>query len=496
MSRGAQAPSGNGYAIATQLFLRSLGVVYAIAFGSFWAQIDRLIGSRGIAPAEELLPFAWNRLGGEEALLRFPTLFWIHVSDGALHATCAIGVIAGLLVAAGVLQKPLLGLLWALYLSLVNVSDPFLSLQWDALLLETGFVSIFLPRWRAFCPPLDPDEPARLVRWCLYFLLFRLMFASGMVKLLGGDPTWLSFSALEYHYETQPLPTVLGWYAHQLPSWAHAVSTGAMFLIELVVPWLVWGPAPVRRAAFVPLVGLQLLIALTGNYGFFNLLAIALCLPLLDDALLRRWIPRRWRERFDDRIEIPMSTARKTLAVLVAIPILALSSFGLIASLVGFHELPDAIRRPARRVAAWNTFNPYGLFAVMTTDRPEIVFEGSDDGRQWKEYELRWKPGDVHEAPRWCAPHMPRVDWQLWFAALGSANTHPWVTRFMDRVLEGRPEALEAFGKDPFHGRPPRLLRARLYVYRMTSFSERDASEGAYWKRTDVGMYAEARTRR
>jgi hypothetical protein len=474
------------YALATQLFLRVLGLIYTLAFASIWLQLDALIGTSGISPAGETLAHLHDRYGAVEAFFRYPSLFWIHTSDGALHATCAIGVISGLLVTAGVMQKPLLIALWTFYLSLVNIADPFLSFQWDALLLETGFVSIFLPRWRAWCAPLDADEPAKAIRWCLYFLLFRLMFASGMVKLLSGDETWRSLTALQFHYETQPLPTWLGWWMHQLPAWAHLVSVLVMLVIELIVPWLIWAPARYRRWAVAPLVFLQLLIFITGNYGFFNLLAVALCLPLIDDEIWRRMLPARFRDRFDDRVEIPMAHWRKLASAATAVPILALSSFALIASLVGYHQLPVPLRSFAQRVAAFNTFNPYGLFAAMTTDRPEIILEGSHDGVTWREYDLMWKPGDLRSAPRWVQPHMPRVDWQLWFAALDSRARPPWLDRLMQRTIEGTPEVRALYRHDPFGRRRPRMMRTVLYVYRMTTPDQLDA-EGVYWRRFSIG---------
>ncbi|HEY8232159.1 MAG TPA: lipase maturation factor family protein, partial [Vicinamibacteria bacterium] len=251
------------------LFVRALALVYLCAFLSLAVQVDGLIGSRGILPAQELLGYVRERTGIERYWL-LPTLFWLDASDGALLLACGGGAALSLALLAGLVPVPVLALLWALTLSLAGVGQVFLGYQWDALLLETGLLAVF------FAPgglrPGVAGEPPRLPLWLLRWLLFRLMFGSGLVKLASGDPTWRSFSALDYHYWTQPLPTWLGWYAHQLPSWFQHASVAAMFGIELLAPWLVFAGRRARLVAFFPLAGLQLLIAATGNYAFFNLL--------------------------------------------------------------------------------------------------------------------------------------------------------------------------------------------------------------------------------
>ena len=282
------------YVLATWAFLRLLGVVYVIAFGSLWLQIDGLTGREGIVPIAPILEAARDQIGIER-WWQVPTLCWLDASDGFFHLLCGAGVGVAILVVLGLVPALSLLMLWGLYLSLATVCQPWLGFQWDNLLLEMGFLSVWLAplalrdRWRYVMSPVP------LALWSLRWLLVRLMFASGVVKLSSGDATWWNLTALTYHYETQPLPTWLGWYAHQLPvAWQRA-STACMLVLELVVPWLLLAPRRVRLLACGLLVGLQLLIAATGNHGFFTLLTLLLCLLLCDDAL---W-PRAWRARLD-----------------------------------------------------------------------------------------------------------------------------------------------------------------------------------------------------
>jgi hypothetical protein len=317
----------------------------------------------------------------------------------------------------------------------------------------------------------------------LRFLLFRLMFSSGAVKLLSGDETWRSLRALTVHYETQPLPVLTSWYVHQLPVWFHEASCAVLLAIELLVPFLVFGPRRARLLAFGPLLGLQALIALTGNYAFFNLLTAVLCLLLLDD----RALPPRLRGAPAEGV---VASASRPWPRVVLWPVAAV-----LLAAAAAHQLwtvgirpPAPLRFPARLIAPLSAVNGYGLFAVMTTSRPEIVVEGSDDGVRFKPYAFRWKPGDPGRAPWFVAPHQPRLDWQMWFAALGTCERNPWFTRFLLRLSEASPPVLALLADDPFAGRPPRFLRAVLYDYRFTDGAARRRT-GEWWARTETGLY-------
>jgi len=292
--QGASLARPYTYVLASWAFLRLLGMVYVIAFGSLWLQLDGLSGHEGIVPVAPLLAAAQNRLGIER-WWQFPTLCWLDASDGFLYLLCGLGVGLGILVMLGLLPALNLLVLWALYLSFATVCQPWLGFQWDNLLLETGFLSIWLAPLSLHDRLRRAVPPSPLALWSLRWLIMRLIFASGVVKLSSGDATWRDLTALVYHYETQPLPTWIGWYAHQLPMAWQRASTLIMFGIELVVPWLILAPRRLRLTACGCLVALQLLIAATGNYGIFNLLTLLLCLLLCDDTI---W-PRAWRARLD-----------------------------------------------------------------------------------------------------------------------------------------------------------------------------------------------------
>lgn len=476
------------------LFLRLLGAVYLCAFASLLPQIPGLIGSRGILPVSEFLALL-TRAVGPGCYRLFPTLAWLNSSTGFLEFLAGAGTVLSVLLIAGLAQGPILVVLWAFYLSLVVAGQDFLSFQWDILLLEAGFLSIFLAPWKLIlpswhAPPSHSSAPSKAIVWLLRWLLFRLVFLSGCVKLLSHDPSWRNLTALEYHYETQPLPTPLAWYAYHLPAWFLKCSVAGVFAIELLVPWVIFTPRRIRFAGCAVLVFFQILIALTGNFAFFNLLTIALCILLLDDQLLRHALPRIVTRRFP----APFPFFRKSLAWRLAIAILAVvilfGSVDLVAqTLFGRRNTP---RWADEATAAWlepfHLVSSYGLFAVMTTSRPEIIIQGSSDGLQWRDYEFKFKPEDLNKAPRWVAPYQPRLDWQMWFAALGSYRSNPWFTNLMLRLLEGSKPVAGLLGSNPFPGSPPRFVRALLYDYSFTSFRERKKT-GNWWARKLLGTY-------
>jgi len=491
-----------------RLFLVGLGLVYAVAFVSLWVQIHGLVGPHGIVPAQTLLDVVDARLGAAR-LWRLPTLAWITgASDGALDVLCGGGTIAATLLALGV-ATPLAAIAaWVLYLSLYQLGQEFLSFQWDILLLEAGFLAIFAtplawtprsPRWRS--------APDPLIVWLLILLIAKLMFLSGVVKLSSGDPTWRDLTALSYHYETTCLPTWTGWYMHALPLGFHKASAAMMFAIELLLPFAAFGPRRLRLVSAAAFVGLMVFIAATGNYGFFNLLAIVLCLPLFDDSILRHAMKRRGRERQPggtfagngsasalDYAGAAVTAADRaaTWPRLVTLPVasvvLLLTPMPLVRAMRLHVGLPDALVHLYELQEPFHLVNGYGLFATMTTERPEIVVEGSDDGDTWRTYEFRWKPGDPLRRPEFVQPHMPRLDWQMWFAALGSPRSSRWFLAFCERLLEGVPPVLALLRTNPFPTAPPRYLRATLYDYHFTTPDERRAT-GAWWTRRPLRPY-------
>ncbi|HWX22980.1 MAG TPA: lipase maturation factor family protein [Candidatus Binatia bacterium] len=519
------------------VFLRSLGAIYLIAFVSLWVQVAGLMGSDGILPARLTMDAVQEQTAsahlGWERYHFFPTLCWFSSTDGFLQWQCGAGVALAVLLIAGVAPAPCLFLLWLLYLSLVTVGRDFLSFQWDMLLLETGFLAIFFAPLQLWLGSSRAPPPSRLVLWLLRWLLLRLMFASGSVKLLSGDPAWRNLSALNYHYETQPLPTWVGWYAHQLPASFQKVSTGLMFGIELVLPFLILGPRRVRQVPFFGFVFLQLLILLTGNYCFFNLLSLALCVTLLDDAALVRAaglvglnrltglkglkrlkkLPGAGRLGTDESADHEDQSSQKAPTfpsvnfsnpfnsinpsklrwpLVVTVPLAGVLILIPLMQFCGMFRVPIPWPRPIVGVYQWllpfRSLNGYGLFAVMTTTRPEIIVEGSNDGVTWLAYEFKYKPGDVKGRLQFVEPHQPRLDWQMWFAALGNYRENPWFVNFCVRLLQGSPEVLGLLKRNPFPASPPRYIRAVLYEYHFTSFAERRRT-GAWWRREPKGEY-------
>jgi len=473
------------YQFTRRIFLRLLGLIFLAAFISAWVQIDGLMGSRGILSVQSFLA-AVRSVVGSERYWQFPTLCWLNASDGFLHFLCGGGVVASVLLILGI-GWPALGVSAAFYLSLAVAGQDFFYFQWDYLLVEAGFLATFFaPVWFGFWRRPGEREPSRVVLLLLRWLLFRVMFMSGVVKLASGDASWRAWTAMRFHYMTQPLPSWISWYFFQLPAWFQTFSCGVVFLAELVIPFLIFGPRRVRLIAFWGIIIFQMLIAITGNYGFFNLLTILLCCTLPDDAfwawLLRRRTvakqvaaPPRWR----GWIVLPLGA----LLLAVTIP-----------------ECVDAFGRqivwPRAQVALAEYLDPfriangYGLFAVMTTGRLEIDIQGSNDGLEWKAYAFKWKPGDVDRAPAFTTPHMPRLDWQMWFAALGDISQNRWMVFFMERLREGSEPVLGLLRTNPFPDHPPKYVRAVMYDYQFTDMATR-RSTGAWWKRQYVGIYYE-----
>ncbi|HKF42224.1 MAG TPA: lipase maturation factor family protein [Thermoanaerobaculia bacterium] len=478
--KSVEAPT---YALANGLFVRLVGLCFLAAFLSLWIQVDGLIGSRGILPAGEFLESVRSQLGGARWTL-FPTLAWISSSDGFLHLLCAGGTLASALVLAGFVPAPAIFVSWLFYLSLSVVGQDFLEFQWDLLLLETGFLAIFLAPWRAarfgrFLPG------SRVARALLLWLLFRLMFSSGLVKLASGDPNWRNLTALTYHYWSQPLPPWTAWFMDKLPLSFQKASCLFMFAVELAAPFFILAPRRLRLIAAAAMVSLEALIALTGNYAFFNLLTIALCVLLVDDASF----PRRFRPAGPAGERSPRRGWPRWLLWPAAAVLFLLSCVHFVSGTLRWRmPWPGFAISIVRAAIPFRSVGSYGLFMVMTTTRPEIAVEGSADGETWKAYEFRWKPGDAKRRPAFVAPHQPRLDWQMWFAALGRCEDNPWFYSFQRRLLEGSPPVLRLLGHNPFPDSPPRYLRTTTYSYRFTDFATRRQT-GAWWRRDPLGPY-------
>ncbi len=467
------------------VYLRLLALAALCAFVSLYVQMDGLFSSHGISPAADFMSSLRSYADGHDwgALRRFaevPTLGWMSASDGALHAYAIAGIVASVLLLFDVAAGWMVAALWLLYLSLVNISGTFFQFQWDTLLLEALFVSMFVAPWR-LRPALRGDrEPSLAGVWLVRLLLFKLMFLSGAVKLMAHGDTWTSLSALDVHFFTQPLPTWTAYYAHFAPHWVHAIALLVTFAIELAMPWLVFGPRRARLAFGFSAMFLMLMIGLTGNYGFFNLLAFSIAVMCLDDTLLRRFVPRRLRARIPDPT-VPPARVRprwqRRASWVAASMILVLSAQQMLFRVDRKSELGRSV---SDVTSPFLSNNSYGLFQDMTTSRPEIIIEGSRDGTTWQAYEFKYKPGDLDRRPRFTGPFMPRLDWQMWFAALEGCEASGWFQSFVAKLFEAEPDVRALLARDPFGADPPRYIRTTLYDY---TFADPDAH--GWWTRSN-----------
>jgi predicted DCC family thiol-disulfide oxidoreductase YuxK len=506
-----------GERLTTWIYLRLLATVYLVAFVSLWTQISGLAGVQGILPARAYLEAIASRYGGTAYWLA-PTLAWVSPTDGFLFALCGAGVALSIALALGFVPVAACFGLWALYLSVSIPCQEFLWFQWDSLLLEAGFLAMFLAPWRARSHPATDPKPSRAALWLSRWLLFRLILSSSIVKLASGDLSWRHFRALEFHFETQPLPAWTSWYAHHASDTVLRAATLGTLLVEGLAPFLIFAPRRIRFVGAALIAGLQVAVMATGNYAFFNWLTLALCVLLLDDGV---W-PRRWREAAgvpepeelgpaaEEPAPVPErepDPAETTTAAPSPSPhaprrgrwhpwvVRPLAALLVVLSLVPFLRATNRetkwlgpIEKVYEGVWPFRTVNHYGLFAVMTTRRPEIVIEGSSNGVDWLEYRFPYKPGDPRRMPQFVAPHQPRVDWQLWFAALSDIERQAWFLSLCKRLLEGSPPVLSLLDWNPFPRAPPRYLRSIIYEYRYTDPPVRKAT-GVWWLREPRGFY-------
>ncbi|XP_029471161.1 lipase maturation factor 2 [Rhinatrema bivittatum] len=572
--------------VPRHLFLWSMAVIYMFAFSSLYVQIPGLYGKNGILPARKMLKYTGKSLW--EQLRESPTLLWLGPRLGlnteqGMELICLLGTFLafGAMVMEPLRDSLVFLLLWILYLSLYQVGQVFLYFQWDNLLLETGFLTFLIApfhllKWRSTISRPHDGVTFWLLRW----LLFRLMFASGVVKLTSRCPTWWGLTALTYHYETQCIPTPAAWFAHQLPVWFQKLSVVVTYVIEIALPLLFFSPVRrLRLFTFYAQVLLQMLIVITGNYNFFNLLSIALCISLLDDEHVGFWLRRGKKKPSGswDQTLLSFVTVLLELAVYCVLIYWSVHYFGLeinwekqlIESKPSFtfHEfiqwlktvsLPTvwigaaslaweilfamyrsacvrgflwklwatlqwaifstaavgmftislvpytyiefetngnlwpAVHHMHNAVDQYQLVNSYGLFRRMTGvgGRPEVVVEASYDRKAWKEIEFMYKPGNVSGLPPIVAPHQPRLDWQMWFAALGHHTQSPWFTSFIHRLLQGKKEVIHLVQVDelkyPFSAEPPLYIRAQLYKYWFAEPNENGELPSHWWRRQHV----------
>ena len=461
------------YILVSWVFFRALAFIYFLAFASLSVQIEGLIGANGLLPVSNKLA-AIEHFYQQQKFWQTPTIFWINASDTMLSAVCYAGMAAACLLLLNVYTRATLVVCYVLYLSCVTVGQDFTHFQWDFFLLEIGFLAIFLS-WSSGIIIL-------LFRW----LLARFMFMGGIVKLASGDPNWANLTALNFHYLTQPLPSPVAYYAYYLPDWLQKASVAGVFFIELVVPFFVFLPRPFRLFACAAFIVLQASIMLAGNYNFFNLSVILLCLFLLQDRDIAKILPLRLNSSIQQKKPVPGYMAH-TIAGLWASLIMLICG----SQIWLYHAhipLAQPLNTLLRTTSSFALVNNYGPFAVMTTQRNEIIVQGSNDGLDWLVYEFKYKPGALHRELGWNIPHQPRLDWQMWFAALGPPRRGSWFDSLMNKLLQGSPQVLSLLDKNPFAHKPPKYIRALLYGYTYNTPEQR-RKHGQIWQRRYQGVY-------
>jgi hypothetical protein len=483
--------------IARWLFLRALGLIFFSAFFSLLFQIRGLIGVKGILPAADFLT-RLHQFGG----LRFwyaPTVLWMGSGDRALMVLTWVGLIASLLLVANVAPRAALMVCFVCFLSFIGVSQDFGEYQSDGMLLEAGFLSLFVVPAGLFPGWGRRSLPSRAGMFLLLWEWFRIYFQSGAVKLLSGDPTWRNLTAMYEYYQNGPLPTWVGWYLQHLPNWFHVGSAAATLLMELVLVWMAFLPRRWRIACFCIVTVWQMGVIASANYAFLNYLVLVLAVLLLDDRSLRRFVPKKWRPDLD----VPTMVSREAeesrewwlnplVVWRVAVTAVCLTWVGYVTvaqTIEMFWPKAPLENGPVAVLEPFRIANAYGLFATMTPHRYEIEFQGSNDGQSWTPYMFRYKPQDLEERPGIYAPYQPRFDWNLWFASLTSWQDAPIVPLTEERLLENDAHVLELFRGNPFPERPPRYVRAVLWQYWFTTVAEKRA-QGVWWRREYLGTYA------
>ena len=452
--------SAPGYGLSRLVLQRALACLYLIGFLSAALQFRALLGERGLLPARDFV----RNTSFRDA----PSLFHWRCTDRFFAGCAWTGAALAAAVAAGAADAVPLGvsmamwaLLWLLYLSIVNVGRRWYSFGWESLLLETGFLAVFLGNGD-IAPPV-------MVLFLLRWLLFRVEFGAGLIKW-RCDTCWRDLTCLYYHHETQPMPGPLSWYFHLLPRPLHRVEAGANHVAQLVVPFGLFLPQPIASVAACLVIVTQLWLVLSGNFAWLNWLTIVIALAAVDPS------PLTGTPSYGST---PLWFAVLVCGVTALVVAL---SYWPVRNLVSHHQQMNRSFNPLHLV------NTYGAFGSVTRVRREIVLQGTDEERLtpdtvWRAYEFRGKPGDVRRRPRQFAPYHLRLDWLMWFAALSPAYARGWFEPFVARLLENDPATVRLLRSNPFPDAPPAHVRALLYRYRFTTRAERRET-GDWWHRT------------
>jgi lipase maturation factor 1 len=493
---------------ARWLFLRALGAIFFSAFYSLLRQARGLIGPDGLLPARDYLE-AIRQVEGASRFWYAPTLLWLKSDSRSLLLLAWVGLIASTLLILNFWPRGMIFACLVAYLSFISALQAFSSYQSDGMLLSAGFISLFFappgvwPKWGERHPPSRASLFLLLVVW------FTIYFESGVAKIVSGDPEWRNLSAMDDYYQNGPLPTWIAWYAQHLPHWFHAGTAAFTLALELILVWTALLPRRFRIVLFWLVTPLQIGIILTSNYAFLNYLVLVLGILLLDDKYLAALLPPKLREPGSREPKLgtggptppkpstagrhwgTVRSALSTLGLWTAAFFLTWVFYSIAAQMLWMivprFPLPTS---PVSGLEPFRIANQYGLFAVMTRGRYEIEFQGSDDGKTWTPYPFRYKPQDPREAPGIFAPYQPRFDWNLWFASLDNWQQNRFVIYAEERLLTGSPAVMELFAGNPFPGAPPRQVRTVVWQYWFSDRAEK--SQGLWWRRELIGLYAPA----
>lgn len=493
-----------GHLLPRWIFLRALGLIYFSAFYSLLFQIKGLIGPGGILPARQYLAAVPEYYPGFARFWFAPTLLWFSSGAHMLMLISWLGLAASVAVFLNLWPRATLFICFVCFLSFIAAAQDFASYQSDGMLLEAGFISLFFAP-SGLRPGLGTAHPpSRASLFLLRWEWFRIYFESGVVKLASGDQSWRHLTAMYDYYQNGPLPTWIGYYVQHFPHWFHKGTALMTLVAELVLVFMLFLPRPWKIVCFCIVTPFQIGIILTANYTFLNYLVLCLGFLLLDDKLLRRFAPRKWRSelavvtapkpaeeetaetfaRFAPRRWLKL--AGSILAAWCLGLVFYVTSIGLLGTLPIGNPFPET---PERWLEPFRIANRYGLFAVMTHQRYEIEFQGSNDGKTWTPYPFRYKPQDPYKAPGIYAPYQPRFDWNLWFASLANWRQNTFVVKTEERLLENQPDVLALFAGNPFASAPPRQIRVVVWQYWFTTLDQKHKT-GAWWNRTLLGEYA------
>ncbi|KZS84519.1 hypothetical protein B4U45_16315 [Mycobacterium persicum] len=463
--------SAPDYWLGRMVLERGTAVIYLTAFVAAALQFRALIGEQGMLPVP--------RYVAERSFWQTPSLFHLRYSDRLFAAACWFGALLSAAVVTGLADLvPLWAAmlmwltLWLLYLSIVNVGQVWYGFGWESLLLETGFLMIFLGNARV-APPI-------LTLWLLRWLLFRVEFGAGLIKM-RGDPCWRNLTCLYYHHETQPMPGPLSWFFHHLPKPLHRIEVAGNHFAQLVVPFGLFAPQPVASIAAAVIIVTQLWLVLSGNFSWLNWLTILLACSAVDQASLAAVLP------------VPAQPALAGPPLWFTVLVFVLAAAVLILSYWPARNMLSTRQRMNMSFNPFHLINTYGAFGSISRTRHEVVIEGTAEDEitgdtVWQEYEFKGKPGSVRRLPRQWAPYHLRLDWLMWFAAISPGYALPWMTPLLTRLLRNDRPTLKLLRCNPFPDVPPRYVRAQIYQYRFTTFQEL-RRDHAWWHRTLVGSY-------